>query len=163
MKDNEIIKTWEWHTSPAHCNGMEIYFETIECSRELAENTLDLINRLQAENEKNENIIRLADKAIETANAEIERLQMDNKQLQSDVINANQNWEHIKGLWECEKEKVESAKQKVICTCKMLKTAKSEAIKEFARELKCGVPQETGVIRCKDIDNLVKKMTEVQK
>ena len=35
---------------------------------------LDLINRLQAENEKNENIIRLADKTIETANAEIERL-----------------------------------------------------------------------------------------
>lgn len=37
---------------------------------------------------------------------------------------------------------------------------KSEAIKEFARELKCGVPQETGVIRCKDIDTLVKEMTE---
>ena len=36
---------------------------------------LDLINHLQAENEKNENIIRLADKTIETANAEIERLQ----------------------------------------------------------------------------------------
>ena len=44
-----------------------------------------------------------------------------------------------------------------------LKQAKSEAIKEFARELKCGVPQETGVIRCKDIDDLVKQMTEVQK
>lgn len=39
--------------------------------------------------------------------------------------------------------------------------AKSEAIKEFARELKCGVPQETGVIRCKEIDDLVKQMTEV--
>lgn len=43
-----------------------------------------------------------------------------------------------------------------------LQQAKSEAIKEFARELKCGVPQETGVIRCKDIDNLVKEMTEVK-
>ena len=41
-----------------------------------------------------------------------------------------------------------------------LRTAKSEAIKEFARELKCGVPQEIGVIRCKDIDTLVKEMTE---
>lgn len=36
--------------------------------------------------------------------------------------------------------------------------AKSEAIKEFARKLKCGVPQETGVIRCADIDNLAKEM-----
>lgn len=43
---------------------------------------------------------------------------------------------------------------------KCYKLAKSEAIKEFARELKCGVPQETGVIRCKDIDTLVKEMTE---
>ena len=35
---------------------------------------------------------------------------------------------------------------------------KSEAVKEFARRLKCGVPQETGVIRCSDIDNLLKEM-----
>ena len=35
---------------------------------------------------------------------------------------------------------------------------KSEAIKEFASRLKCGVPQETGVIRCADVDNLVKEM-----
>ena len=35
---------------------------------------------------------------------------------------------------------------------------KVEAIKEFAVRLKCGVPQETGVIRCSDIDNLVKEM-----
>lgn len=38
-----------------------------------------------------------------------------------------------------------------------IQEAKSEAIKEFARKLKCGVPQETGVIRCADIDNLVKR------
>lgn len=36
--------------------------------------------------------------------------------------------------------------------------ARTEAIKEFARKLKCGVPQETGVIRSADIDNLVKEM-----
>ena len=40
----------------------------------------------------------------------------------------------------------------------LLKNAKTEAVKEFARKLKCGVPQETGVIRCKDVDNLVKEM-----
>ena len=39
-------------------------------------------------------------------------------------------------------------------------TDKTEAIKEFAERLKCGVPQETGVIRCADVDNLVKEMTE---
>ena len=35
---------------------------------------------------------------------------------------------------------------------------KSEAYKEFAERLKCGVPQETGVIRCSDVDDLVKEM-----
>lgn len=39
-----------------------------------------------------------------------------------------------------------------------IRKEKAEAIKEFARKLKCGVPQETGVIRCADIDNLVKEM-----
>lgn len=34
----------------------------------------------------------------------------------------------------------------------------AEAYKEFARRLKCGVPQEYGVIRCSDIDNLLKEM-----
>lgn len=42
-----------------------------------------------------------------------------------------------------------------------LQHEKSEAIKEFAERLKCGVPQETGVIRCADVDTLVKEMTEV--
>ena len=42
-----------------------------------------------------------------------------------------------------------------ICTNNFIK---SEAVKEFAARLKCGVPQETGVIRCSDIDNLVKEM-----
>lgn len=41
---------------------------------------------------------------------------------------------------------------------KTVEQIKIEAIKEFAVRLKCGVPQETGVIRCFDVDNLVKEM-----
>ena len=111
-------------------------------------------------------VLKLNDE-INRQQTKIEALQMDNKQLHSDVINANQNWSHIKGLWECEKEKVESAKQKVICACKMLNTAKSEAIKEFAERLKekCYEDfQETyemlsPYVTDDDIDNLVKEMT----
>ena len=40
---------------------------------------------------------------------------------------------------------------------------KSEAVKEFAVRLKCGVPQETGVIRCSDVDKLVKEMVGEEK
>lgn len=141
MTDNEIIKALECCLGiKGRCIDCPVY-KNEHCTDDLHDNALNLII---------------------SQKAEIEALQMDNKQLQSDVINANQNWDHIKGLWECEKEKVESAKQKVICACKMLKTAKSEAIKEFAERLK----EKFGIADCivtidnNDIDNLVEAMTE---
>lgn len=116
MTNNEIIKAWEWHISPVHCNGMKIYSTVVECSRELAENTFDLINRKTAE-------IEMLNKRIAGQKHALFEQQSYTAELQNE-----------------------------------LKTAKSEAIKEFARELKCGVPQETGIIRCIDVDNLLKKM-----
>ena len=44
------------------------------CSEGIAKATLDLINRLEGENKKNETIIRFADKTIESLKAEVERL-----------------------------------------------------------------------------------------
>ena len=73
---------------------------------------------------------------INNQTAKIKALQMDNAQLQSDIINATQNNDHIKALYEEEKQKVEKAKQKIIDSYKMLKTAKSKARKEFAERLK---------------------------
>ena len=56
-------------------------------------------------------------------------------------------------------EKIRKADNNLITSLnKCYETAKAEAYKEFAVRLKCGVPQETGVIRCSDIDNLVKEM-----
>ena len=46
---------------------------------------------------------------------------------------------------------------------KTVEQIKTEAIKEFAVRLKCGVPQETGVIRCSDVDNLLKEMVGEEK
>lgn len=63
MTDNEIVKAFE-----------KCIEEKLKPSILLMVAILDLINRQQADIEKNENIIRLADKTIETANAEIERL-----------------------------------------------------------------------------------------
>lgn len=85
MNDNDIIKAWEWHISPVHANGMKIYSAVVECSRELAENTLDLINRLEKTNRKNERIIELADKTIETQKAEIDELQLKKSELEIEL------------------------------------------------------------------------------
>ena len=35
---------------------------------------------------------------------------------------------------------------------KKYSSLRAEAVKDFAKKLKCGVPQDTGVIRCKDVD-----------
>ena len=152
MTDNEIIKALECCANETgSCLGCPLINCIEDCLQIKSKNALDLIN---------------------CQKAEIERLQMDNKQLQSDVINANQNWDHIKGLWECEKEKVESAKQKVICACKMLNTVKSEAYKECLARVKnyikthfdpYGKPDftyDTSIKILNFIDNLVNEMTE---
>jgi hypothetical protein len=98
---------------------------------------------------------------INRQRAEIKALEMDNAQLQSDIINANQNSDHIKGLWEAEREKVEKAKQKVVNACKMLKNARAEAIKEFAERLETAllVGGIYPVIVKNTIHSLVKEMT----
>ncbi len=117
MTDNEIIKALECCNSTAKgsCLNKCPYFNyTAKCSQAMIKDTLDLINRQQSQ---------------------IEALRMDNAQLHSDIINANQNLDHITNLWENEKEKVAKAKQKVIDAYKMLKTAKSEAVKEFAEQI----------------------------
>ena len=76
MTDNEIVKALEYCTNCV-CNNDKDECPLLKmsfCKNYLMKQSLDLINRQQADIEKNENIIRLADKTIETANAEIERL-----------------------------------------------------------------------------------------
>ena len=81
--------------------------------------------------------------------AKIEALQMDNEQLQSDIVNANMNLEHIQYEYELLKQE----KSVVI----------AEAIKEFAERLK-GKAEFTTIAGyrdyCRLINALVKEMTE---
>ena len=51
MTDNEIIKAWEKYVYPTDSIGQKLYPVVVKCPRELAEHTLDLIKRLQAEND----------------------------------------------------------------------------------------------------------------
>lgn len=54
------------------------------------------------------------EKRNEAARDIIKRLQAENKQLQSDVITANQNLEYFKELWEADKAKAKEAISKYI-------------------------------------------------
>ena len=114
----------------------------------IARYALDLINRLQAENEKNENIIRLADKTIETANAEIERLKNAYKQCawERDIFAEDMTQEIKKD-----------------CSFLMLdiKTIKTEAYKECLEKVEQRDASESDfyiMVKKTEFDNLVKEM-----
>jgi hypothetical protein len=96
-----------------------------------------------------EGIAKVALAVVNRQKAKIEALQMDNEQLQSDIVNANMNLEHIQYEYELLKQE----KSVVI----------AEAIKEFADRLikKCDAPH--WCVWMSEIEDLVKEMTEEQK
>ena len=142
--DDEVIRALECCAGTTECCKCPLIDED-SCTYRNINYALDLINRQRAN---------------------IKALEMDNAQLQSDIINANQNSDHIKGLWEAEKEKVEKAKQKVVNVCKMLKNARAEAIEDFAEMAKARAYQSTDwshgvhpmVVEVDDIDELVEEI-----
>ena len=142
MTDNEIIKAFkdflneqaDGYTDHVETGGER--YEFIEKELELLKETDNLINRQKAEKAEQQ--------------SEIAILKDSNKNLQE--------------LYYTEREKVKKAKQKVIDIAKALKTAKAEAVKEFAERLKeklhlngvvmgsnCAIVEDT------DINNLVKE------
>lgn len=142
MTDNEIIKALE--DLLKNFDGKAVDFMTISFA-------LDLINRQKAE---------------------IEALQKDKKQLESDIIIANNNYEHIKSIWENDYQKLSQVIAKWKDKYKRLviqeEDIKAEAVKEFAERLKEYVePYDvtTGykiiivnAVEEETIDNLVKEM-----
>lgn len=105
---------------------------------------LNLINHLKELDKKNENIIRLVNKTIESQSAEMERLTKE-IEVKDSIYQRNT------GLRE----------KRIFDLMDELKTAKSEAIKEFAERLKEKAPnitEERFHILRNEIDNLVKEM-----
>ena len=90
MTTNEILKVKDL-LNRANCIGRECkkcpYYDTNECINKADTHFL------------RKYVYELKDE-INLQKAKIEALQMDNKQLQSDVITVNQNYEHIKELRE---------------------------------------------------------------
>ena len=95
MTDKEIIRALECHDDLSFnrnaCERCPI-LNHIDCGHKLAGNALALINRQQAK---------------------IEALQMDNRQLQSDIINANCNGDQIALLFEEEKKECDRLRAEI--------------------------------------------------
>lgn len=94
-------------------------------------------------------VIKSKEAEIFNLNKEISALKLKN----DEFLKSNE-----KAKAEIERRKAEKVKLHTLIP-KMLVEAKSEAYREFALDLKCGVPQETGVIRCADVDNTLNELT----
>ena len=150
MTDNEIIKALECCKTGAclSCPKWKNEYVAGECN-DILHFALNLINRQKAE---------------------IEALKASEEQLQSAVILANRNYVHVNGLFEDAREKATRANKRFAEAHVALKTARSEAIKEFAERLvaiyendkRYDRPEAHTLVMALycNIDNLVKKMTE---
>lgn len=145
MNDNEIIKALECCKTEAHCDEGCPYYskafkENLSCLDEekgLIPMALDLITRQKAD--------------LKQKDTEIDILIRKNETLKDEVAGLKAEVERLKNECFCLSNERDAYKD-------VLDTAVSEARKEFAERLKCGVPRETGVIRCADIDNLLAEM-----
>ena len=110
---------------------------------------LDLINHLEGEKEKNENIIRIADKTIATLNAEIRHLDQESDILRADVENLNRICDEVNAENESLKAEVENLRMVLDAVedhihplpfetdfDKAINKAKTEAYKEFVEKVK---------------------------
>ena len=141
MTDREIIKAWDicLHTNNREdCEICPHSIHGIHCIANLRIDTFNLLKRQQVE--------------IEELQSEITLLKQSNANLQE--------------LYQGEKEKVANAKQKVIDIAKALKTAKADAIKEFAERLKkegyesieWSHGEHPYIVEFSDIDNILWEM-----
>ena len=138
LTDSDIVKALECCSSGDTncCNKCPLDKEcgvSIPIMEELMKYALDLINRLQAENEKNKDTIRLLQLALDQKRRKIVRLEEDNQELKEEVKNLEADNERLfrdnqkvlsNWLWGNKKHKTDYLKQ-----------LKSEAYKEFANKI----------------------------
>ena len=104
---------------------------------------------------------------VKRQKAENKALQTENKQLQSDVLIANQNYKHIKEIWDADKTRLSEKIKEYIDKHNELITKeaaiRAEAVKEFGETLKAHLDdfyytEEDGLLETGDlIDTLVKE------
>ena len=171
MTDNQIIKALErcpQHTECCYCNSLE------ECGnkRILIESVFDLINRQKAIIEKSEKVEHFADRAIETANAEIERLNIELQSMRSAANSYKMHYEKAQTEIKRLQKNIDGLN---IFTKNHIKVIRLQAIKEFVEKFakalsefdmsSVGLPDyDRGYKDCMTaiedtIDNIVNKMT----
>ncbi len=160
MNENEIIKALECcgGDSAVDCDDCPLRRgELTHCTTELATNALDLINRQRGELRKKQIKIYKLLKELNQVQDYYEISKAENEELKCRNQNLTSLIERLTGSRDTDSMDFCG----VLCKYAegLIAEAKTEANNEFAKRLKCGVPQETGVIRCKDVDFTLTELT----
>lgn len=141
MTDNDAIKAYECCEGEDDCNpnckGCPMSrSEDSKCFRLVRKKVLEIVKRQKADNEA---------------------LQNENKQLQSDVLLAKQNYEHIKDMWEAERTRLSEKIKEYIDKHNLLigreAALHDEAVEDFAHFLIDKA--ENGAMQICDLPDLV--------
>ena len=146
MNDEEIIN--EINEILAYLEDEGEYLLDKDCDTEwllAVKEVLNLTNRQQSE--------------IGLLRTVIEKLKWEKDHLKFKVDDLNGKLEKFKEYRDIKNRAYEREIERLQAE---IKQAKSEAIKEFAAKLKCGVSITSGVITCADIDDLLAKMAGEQ-
>lgn len=149
LTDKEMKKSLDWLKIKTKAYCEQCAYKNSEvcdiCFFSKIEFAFDYINRLEAENEA---------------------LKMENKQLQDDVINANCNYDRLAECYskECKETetltlRLKNANEYEVYLTSRFKTAKAEAIKEFAEKIKEKTKWLFSSVSINnEVDNLLKEM-----
>lgn len=153
LKDEDIKKALECciRDDYDYCKVCPYLNKNKPCQENLIRDCFGFINRQQAEIERLQSLCTAKDVIIKEQEAESERLKNSIIALMSylDILGADKtDTSFINQATEFNKQ--------------IRADIKSEAIKEFAAKLKCGVSITSGVITCADIDNLLTEMVGEQ-
>ena len=123
LTDAEIKKALECCTIKHDCNECPYKVDKCKVLNGVLSDALDLINRQEGEKEKNENIIRIADKTIATLNAEIRHLDQESDILRADVENLNRICDEVNAENESLKAEVERLNNNIYAMATTLSTS----------------------------------------
>ena len=180
MTDNEIIKALKMWLREGDCNGecplleMGYCFDCACVPPEIASGILDLVNRQKIESNKYRNRVQSQKGEITRLHKKVAELTAELEEQKAEIERLREEKQEIKDNFDCQQTVYLDLSKIIKEQADELKTAKSEAIKEFAERLKdemrleddCQYDCMNCLYECKGyvpiIDNLVKERTEVE-
>ena len=150
LTDSEIVKALEYCLKDGYekCKKCQ-YYGTVMCTTELLSNALDLINRLQAENERLDKEVDRLSQCVLYKNAEL-------GEYEKIKTTIDEFWEILSTLSLCKRKEKPTLEE----FAEAIQEIKAEAYKEFSERVKKLPYYPSYTNLHKAVDNLLKELEE---